>query len=1718
MKNISIPKVKSMAKMFPRNDCFSCNISLQNIYAPSVETIERMFEYIYYVNVNFKNINFSSLKLVRYTFYSSQFYNLNMENVDAPNIESLDYMFDSYLYNASFKNINFSNAISMKNFLPYDKYNISFINVNISKIKTLEEIFIGNNAHLYYLKLENVDISSVTSMKNMIDINGLGSNKKEIIIKNINASNLLDLDHIIRYGSNSNITFENINFPKITLIENMFGYGSYTNGRISLININAPEVKTIKNLFADEYILSELIIIKDINIPKCLTMENIFKSLTVKTIILENINAQSLQTMKSIFLDVPSLQSVHLTNLNAPNLIEIEKLLCNCYSNPNLELTFENVNISNISTMKEMFMECYRLSKIEYINFDASNLLSMEKMFYNCQNLKNVTFINFNAPKLSNTSKMFYYCVNLIDIKLDGILTNINVSKLISIEEMFSYCVKLNTFNLENITFTELTNMERTFSYCEKIENIIFKNLEFKKTVSMTDMFMSNPQLNYVCFKNINMAKTLILKKIFKYSNLKTVKFENIDVSGATAIENICNDNFINEIYFKNINISSLESFGELFGKCSKLLNLYFEDIYAPNIIKIENIFNLTNSIENFSFINIDISKTTSMKELFINCGNCKNIIFKNISSNSLNDISKMFYNLPKMDILDISGLNTSKVKTLERMFENYKGHFLNLSNLDFSSAINMNKMFSNSIELISLDLSNFTVLNIEEMDYMFSNCSNLEVLNLSSFYTPKIISAKNAFQNCYSLKYINLGRFDGSLIKGLFSSCYNLEFIDISNILMDKIEYMNEMFYDFHFLKRLDLPKFNTEKVKNFSEMFYNCYNLETINFNSFNTSSAYGDAFKKMFYNCSQLKSIDLSRFETCLITSMNQMFYNCSNLEELNLETFNTSSVIDLQEMFSGCTKLKKLDISNFDTSNVINMEGIFSNCENLNYINFENIKTNSLLEMSEMFKGNINLNYLNLISLEILHSINILNILSEVNNNIIYCINDESKAITIKQEFDKKENATNNCTLICQKEEKQYLSEAGICSITCINEDINKYIYEDKCVLGCPLNSPYELVIYNLCTKKCFSGDFFVKKCKINNKNQEIYDQLINQILDEIIKNKLNQLIFPSIYEKNEELLIQEEDIIIEIISNNIKNNFNNISSIFLGECEQKLKNYYSIDSNNSLLILKIDIIIPEFFIPIVEYKVFNPETNQPLDLDICNENPITLLYPVLKDIENNTIFFHDPNNEYYKDKCIPVTNENSTDLILNDRKNEYNNNFLGLCEKDCEFIEYNIEAKSSKCNCKAKINFRNSKDIVIDKKRLLNNFMDLKSTMNIDIIFCVKALFSRNGLIYNMGNYIMLLNIIISFIYLILFYSKEYKNIFLKIREIIKSKKKEKKKMFNYQDIQTINDYENANNKNEKIFSEKSNKLNLKKNNFPPKRNINLENIDKISANISLKETKVYSKLKFNLTQNNIGSNTDKNINISHLNKIFGIENKDVRNEIKMHKNYTDNEINTLKYKDALIIDNRTFFQYYLSLLKTKHILIFSFYTSNDYNPRTIKIVLFLFTFSLLFFVTSLFFQDSTMHKIYEDNGIFDIIYQIPKIIYSTIITSAITLVVKDLSLIEKSIIKIKKDENAVENSDKIKKLLKSIKIRFIIFNILIFLFYFIFWYYLSCFCAVYKNTQIHLLKDVLLSFTLSLFYPFALNLLPGILRIPALKKESKRRDCLYSISKIIQII
>ena len=211
----------------------------------------------------------------------------------------------------------------------------------------------------------------------------------------------------------------------------------------------------------------------------------------------------------------------------------------------------------------------------------------------------------------------------------------------------------------------------------------------------------------------------------------------------------------------------------------------------------------------------------------------------------------------------------------------------------------------------------------------------------------------------------------------------------------------------------------------------------------------------------------------------------------------------------------------------------------------------------------------------------------------------------------------------------------------------------------------------------------------------------------------------------------------------------------------------------------------------------------------------------------------------------------------------------------------------------------------------------------------------------------------------------------------------------------------------------------------------------------------------------------------------------------------------------LNYEDALKKDKRTFIQLYISLIKRKHLFIFSFILQNDFNSLILKIFLFFFTFTIYLIINALFYSDSTMHKIYVDQGKFDFTYQLPQMIYSLLISTILKLLLNFLGLYEEEIVELKKNKKNKE------KIFLKIKKKIIIFFIITYILLFLFWIYLGCFCYVYKNTQIHLLKDVISSFSISLITPFFVVLLPCFMRIYALKDKNGKRSVLYKISNIL---
>ena len=158
-----------------------------------------------------------------------------------------------------------------------------------------------------------------------------------------------------------------------------------------------------------------------------------------------------------------------------------------------------------------------------------------------------------------------------------------------------------------------------------------------------------------------------------------------------------------------------------------------------------------------------------------------------------------------------------------------------------------------------------------------------------------------------------------------------------------------------------------------------------------------------------------------------------------------------------------------------------------------------------------------------------------------------------------------------------------------------------------------------------------------------------------------------------------------------------------------------------------------------------------------------------------------------------------------------------------------------------------------------------------------------------------------------------------------------------------------------------------------------------------------------------------------------------------------------------------------------------------------------------------------FFSDESMHKLYVDKGKYDLIQQIPQILYSAIISKLIEIIICYLSLTDKHIYQIK--YLMLNNSTtKMKFVYKCINIKLIFFFLFTFVFLVFYWYIVSAFCSVYKNTQIAFIKDWIFSFLLGILLPFIIYLIPSGLRICSIKNSNcKGSNFIYKLSEIIPI-
>ena len=272
------------------------------------------------------------------------------------------------------------------------------------------------------------------------------------------------------------------------------------------------------------------------------------------------------------------------------------------------------------------------------------------------------------------------------------------------------------------------------------------------------------------------------------------------------------------------------------------------------------------------------------------------------------------------------------------------------------------------------------------------------------------------------------------------------------------------------------------------------------------------------------------------------------------------------------------------------------------------------------------------------------------------------------------------------------------------------------------------------------KNCSAKDFFQNSCKSNFNNYEMSEKYIYYILDEIQKGSFGD-IFEDIT-KNDKEFVNSDNGITYALSTISNQKLINSSIIYLDECETELRNKKEIDQDEKLILFKLEYSIDGLNIPLIEYSLFK-QNGQKINLVLCNGIPVSYSNPA--SIKDNKEFMYNPKSDFYQDKCSPYKSDYGTDITIFDRKNDFNNKHLSLCEKNCEYKGYDANNKRVNCECQIKTEFPSIiKNINIDKKELLNNFKDFGKNSNLFVILCYKLFFSKEGMSKNIFCYLMII--------------------------------------------------------------------------------------------------------------------------------------------------------------------------------------------------------------------------------------------------------------------------------------------------------------------------------------------------------------------------------------
>ena len=287
-----------------------------------------------------------------------------------------------------------------------------------------------------------------------------------------------------------------------------------------------------------------------------------------------------------------------------------------------------------------------------------------------------------------------------------------------------------------------------------------------------------------------------------------------------------------------------------------------------------------------------------------------------------------------------------------------------------------------------------------------------------------------------------------------------------------------------------------------------------------------------------------------------------------------------------------------------------------------------------------------------------------------------------------------------------------------------------------------------------------------------------------------------------------------------------------------------------------------------------------------------------------------------------------------------------------------------------------------------------------------------------------------------------------------------------------------------------------------------------------------------STLKIPIKSRDTNRLRESNLDINSQNSKFTIyhsekEKQDIDNIIS-DPNYN---LDNYSFEKAILYDKRSFWRIYYICLLSKERTLHAFVLKSPLEIKSLRISLFLFNNASDFALNAFFYSNQNISDKYHYNGdnllwftlLNNLIISFSSALVSVILIMIFNLLIQSKRKIKNIFKKEKEKENENENSngeinndkhknimlEKLNKVYENLRIKIFCYILLEFLILLFFFYYITGFCIIYKETQINWLLDSLISYIFSTIFKIFLSFFIAIIYLFSIKHKLKY---LYNIA------